>query len=148
VPEHTLSTDAAELLKLYIDKFLPIILAANKATESPFLFPGEGGRQKCYQTLSVQINKLVRKKTGLKTFHLHVVRKIQPKIVIDIDPGARDAARRNGGWADDRMLRKTYEQRNQRAAQERVNDLVQGRKLRAIGPLRRRRKSGGPAKED
>ena len=139
--EHFLTDDAAALLELYVSKYRDIILKANKAAKSPYLFPGAGGEMKCYQTKRVQMSTWIKKHTKL-AFHPHAIRKIVPKIILDVDPSAIEAAISAGGWKDDRMLRKIYGQRMHRATQKRYIELLEGRRMTALGTMRRRRKSG------
>ncbi|MGD9804296.1 MAG: hypothetical protein AB7E81_20140 [Hyphomicrobiaceae bacterium] len=134
-PDQFLSPEAGELLRIFLKSYRPIILHHNKATASPYLFPGRLGRQRHPHTMRQQMNGWIRKHTGLD-FHPHAVRKISPKLILDADPTAIGLAIRSGGWADDRMLRKIYGQKNHRQSQMKINEFVQGRRLRAISTLR------------
>ena len=78
------------------------------------------------------MTRFVRKKTSLKDWHPHLIRKISPKITLDADPGALEVARRTGGWANDRMLHQVYGQRVHRASQARYLELLEGRRLSSI----------------
>lgn len=140
-PDQFLSPEAATLLRIFLDKYRPILLRHNKAEDSPYLFPGAGGRMRHPHTLRVQMNRFVRR-LGLD-FHPHAVRKITPKVILDEDPTAIGIAVRSGGWADDRMLRKVYGQKNHRRSQLKINEFVQGRRLRAMATLRTPKKDNG-----
>jgi hypothetical protein len=135
--EHFLNQDTAELLQLYIEHYRDIILKTNRATSSPYLFPGMGGEMKCYQTVRNQMGPWIADNTGL-AFHPHAIRKIVPKIILDVDPTAIEAAISAGGWKDDRMLRKVYGQRTHRATQKQYIELLESRRLTSLGTMRRR----------
>ena len=76
-------------------------------------------------------------------FHPHLMRKIMPKIMLDIDPGALEIVRRAGGWASYSMLHKIYAQKQHRVSQEKHNELLEGRHLTAIDNLTTRNRRGG-----
>lgn len=135
-PDQYLSPEAAVLLQLFQDKYRDIILRHNKGVVSPYLFPGRGGGQRHPHTMRQQMNRWIRKETNLD-FHPHAVRKINPKVILDADPTAMELAIRSGGWADDRMLRKIYGQKNHRQSQHKINEFVQQRRLRGISTLRK-----------
>jgi hypothetical protein len=61
-----------------------------------------------------------------------------PKIILDVDPTAIEAAISAGGWKDDRMLRKVYGQRTHRATQKQYIELLESRRLTSLGTMRRR----------
>lgn len=138
-PDQYLSPSAAVLLRLFLDKYRAIILRHNRGSESPYLFPGRGGGQRHPHTMRTQMNRWIRKSTGLD-FHPHAIRKINPKVILDTDPTAIELAVRSGGWADDRMLRKIYGQKQHRKSQLKINDFVVGRRLRAISTVRKSQK--------
>lgn len=152
-PEHFLSDAAQDLLRLYLDNFLPLILEKHKATGSNALFPGRGGKPKSTQCLHKQIVGYVRKHTSLDEFHPHAIRKIVPKITLDADPGALEVARRTGGWSSTTMLHRVYGQTVHRVSQARYLELLQSKRLSAIRgvtgtrtaiPSRRTAKKGKP----
>jgi hypothetical protein len=51
-----------------------------------------------------------------------------------------ELAVRSGGWADDRMVRKIYGQKQHEKSQIMINDFVVGRRLRAISTVRKPKK--------
>ncbi len=143
-PEHFLNKSTMELLRLYVEEYRPLILAANKSPlDLPHLFPGRNGRAKCVTGLRDQMTRFVRQNTSLKHWHPHVMRKIAPKIALDQDPGALDVARRTGGWTDEKMLRGIYGQRVHRASQARYLDLLESQRLTSVRSVNRRTRKGG-----
>lgn len=135
-PDQFLTPEAAALYRMFIDKYRDIILRHNKCdVATPYLFPGRGGKQRHQHTMRQQMNKWIRKHTGLD-FHPHAIRKINPKVILDTDPTALEPAVRSGGWADDRMVRATYGQKQHDKSQMMINDFVVGRRLRAISTVR------------
>ncbi len=139
-PDQFLSPEAAALFRLFVDKYRDIILRHNKCDpETPYLFPGRGGKQRHPHTMRTQMNNWIRKDTGLD-FHPHAIRKINPKVILDTDPTAIELAVRSGGWADDRMVRKIYGQKQHDKSQMKINDFVVGRRLRAISTVRKPKK--------
>ncbi len=141
-PDQYLSPAAAALFRLFIDKYRDIILRHNKCKpDTPYLFPGRGGAQRHPHTMRQQMNRWIRKHTGLD-FHPHAIRKINPKLILDEDPTAIELAVRSGGWADDRMIRKIYGQKQHRKSQIKINEFVTGRRLRAISTVRKAQKRG------
>lgn len=133
VSEH--SSAASALLQLFLKSYRDIILRHNKGTKSVYLFPGRGGGQRHPHTMRQQMNRWIRKNTGLD-FHPHAIRKINPKVILDADPTAIELAVRSGGWANDRMLRKIYGQKQHRKSQLKINEFVQSRRLRSITTVR------------
>lgn len=145
-PDQYLSPEAATLYRLFIGKYRTIILRHNKCpTGTPYLFPGRGGLQRHPHTMRTQMNRWIRKHTGLD-FHPHAIRKINPKLILDEDPTAIELAVRSGGWADDRMIRKIYGQKQHRKSQLKINEFVVGRRLRAISTVRKSKKRGSGKK--
>ena len=145
-PDQFLSPEAAKLYKLFISKYRQNILRHNGcAADTPYLFPGRGGKQRHPHTMRQQMNRWIAKETGLD-FHPHAVRKINPKVILDADPTALELAIRSGGWADDRMLRRIYGQKQHRKSQAMINDFVVGRRLRAISTVRVPSKRGAGKK--
>jgi integrase len=129
--EHFLLPDVAQLLDLYLEKYLPII--AQSASQSLFLFPGKNGVAKVQQTLRVQMTNFVCRHLKLDGFHPHAVRKIVPKIALDEDPSAIEVVRRVGGWKGEKTLRRVYLQKRNRVAQARYVELLEARRLKAFG---------------
>ena len=127
--EHFLLPDVAQLLDLYLEKYLPII--ANGPSHS--LFPGKKGPTKHQQTLRTQMTNYVTRNLKLEGFHPHVVRKIVPKIALDQDPTAVEVVRRVGGWKGEATLRRVYLQKRHRASQVRYVELLETRRLKAFG---------------
>lgn len=139
-PDQFLSPEAAALYRLFVDKYRDIVLRHNKCDpETPYLFPGRGGKQRHPHTMREQMNNWVRKHTGLD-FHPHAIRKINPKVILDTDPTAMELVVRSGGWADDRMPRKIYAQKQNDISQIKINEFVIGRRLRAISTVRKPKK--------
>lgn len=139
-PDQYLSPEAAALYRLFISRHRDVILRHNKCPAgTPYLFPGRGGLQRHPHTMHTQMNRWIRKHTGLD-FHPHAIRKINPKVILDEDPTAIELAVRCGGWADDRMIRKIYGQKQHRKSQLKINEFVVGRRLRAISTVRKSKK--------
>lgn len=126
--EHFLSLDAANLLELYVQEFRPLLVEG----ASPWLFPGYGGKHKVDAALSAQMKKFVNAATGID-FHPHLIRKITTKLYLDADPGGIEVARRCLGHRDVRTTRRAYTQQQQRAAQLRYLEMLESRRLLAIG---------------
>lgn len=145
-PDQFLSPEAAKLYTLFITKYRQNILRHNGCeADTPYLFPGRGGKQRHPHTMRQQMNRWIGRETGLD-FHPHAVRKINPKVILDADPTAMELAIRSGGWADDRMLRRIYGQKQHRKSQAMINDFVVGRRLRAISTVRVPSKRGAGKK--
>lgn len=123
--EHFLTTDAARLLDLYLQRCLPLISRA----PSPFLLPGPDGRPKHHQTLRVQMANYIEKALKIEGFHPHFIRKLVAKLALDQDPSAIEVVRRLGGWKNDKVLRRAYLQRHHRASQAKYLELLEGRRL-------------------
>jgi hypothetical protein len=71
----------------------------------------------------------------LENFHPHLIRKIAVKIIFDLDPNAREVARRSGGWKSDATMQKAYMQRRQRGAQARYLQMLEERRLQSFRPF-------------
>ena len=138
-PDQFLSPEAAVLLRLFINKYRDILLRHNKCpADTPYLFPGRHGKARHPHTMRVQMNKFVGR-LGLD-FHPHAIRKINVKVILDTDPRAMELAVRSGGWADDRMVREIYGQKQHDKSQLMINDFVVSRRLRAISMVRKPKK--------
>lgn len=129
--EHFLDEETADLLDLYLRDYRPLIAPA----ESPWLFPGPNGQPKSYQTLRIQMRNYLTRGIKLENFHPHLIRKIVVKIIFDLDPNAREVARRSGGWKSDATMQKAYMQRRQRGAQARYLKMLEERRLQSFRPL-------------
>lgn len=139
-PDQYLSPEAAALYRLFISKYRDVILRHNQCpADTPYLFPGRGGLKRHPHTMRTQMNRWIRKHTGLD-FSSTRHRKINPKLILDEDPTAIELALRSGGWADDRMIRKIYGQKQHRKSQLKINEFVVGRRLRAISTVRKSKK--------
>jgi hypothetical protein len=126
--EHFLSEDATSLLHLYLKRYRSRI-AKNPG---PWLFPGAGGGHKTENTMGTQLSKWVREELGID-YHPHLIRKIMPKLYLDIDPGGLEVVRRQLGHKSNEMLYGVYLQRVSRASQKKYADTLEGRKLTALG---------------
>ena len=141
--EHILTEDTARLLRLYVEVYRPLITAET----SEWLFPGGKGGHKTENTLGTQLSRWIRGELGI-LFHTHLMRKIVPKLYLDLDPGGLEVARRLLGHRSDEMLRKTYLQKVHRASQQKYVDALEDRRLSAFGLARigaRRAKRGAHA---
>jgi integrase len=125
--EHYLSSDAAALLDLYVQDFRPLLTPV----DTPWLLPGYGNGHKADAVLSAQMKKFINRATGID-FHPHLIRKITTKILLDADPASIEVARRCLGHRDARTTRRAYTQQQQRAAQLRYLDMLEGRRLVAL----------------
>ena len=129
--EHILTEDTAKLLRLYVEVYRPLI----KADASEWLFPGGKGGHKTENTLGTQLTRWVRGEVGI-AFHPHLMRKIVPKLYLDMDPGGLEVVRRLLGHRSDEMLRKTYLQKVHRASQQKYVHALENRRLSAFGLTR------------
>jgi integrase len=129
--EHILTEDAAKLLRLYVKAYRPLITA----NTSDWLFPGSNGGHKAENTLGTQLTRWIRCEVGIP-FHPHLMRKIVPKLYLDMDPGGLEVARRLLGHRSDEMLRKTYLQKVHRASQQKYVHALEDRRLSALGASR------------
>jgi len=125
--EHFLNEDSKDLLEFYVQKFRPLLAAG----PSPWLFPGRRGRAKVAAAFSTQMKRFVSKAVGVD-FHPHLMRKIAVKIVLDANPAEIEIARRQLGHAHANTTRKSYTQHQQRAAQQRYLEVLEGRRLVAL----------------
>jgi integrase len=126
--EHILTADAAKLLRLYVEVYRPLITAET----SDWLFPGSKSRHKTENTLGTQLARWIRGEIGIP-FHPHLMRKIVPKLYLDMDPGGLEVVRRLLGHRSDEMLRKTYLQKIHRASQQKYVQALEDRRLSAFG---------------
>ena len=125
--EHFLSDDAKELLELYVKEFRPLMVSG----PSPWLFPGRRGQPMVAAAFSTDMKRFVHGAVGID-FHPHLMRKIAVKIVPDANPAEIEIARRQRGHAHANTTRKSYTQHQQRAAQQRYLDILEGRRLVAL----------------
>jgi integrase len=125
--EHSLNEDTQDLLELYVQKFRPLLAAG----PSPWLFPGRRGRAKVAAAFSTQMKCFVSKAVGVD-FHPHLMRKIAVKLVLDANPAEIEIARRQLGHTHANTTRKSYTQHQQRAAQQRYLEVLEGRRLVAM----------------
>jgi len=126
--EHILTEDAAKLLRLYVGVYRPLITAET----SDWLFPGSKSGHKTENTLGTQLARWIRGEIGIP-FHPHLMRKIVPKLYLDMDPGGLEVVRRLLGHRSDDMLRKTYLQKIHRASQQKYVHALEDRRLSAFG---------------
>jgi integrase len=125
--EHLLHDDAAALLDVYVEGYLPLLRTGPRR----WLWPGENDRHKDPGPFRQQMKRFLREHVGID-FHPHLVRKVVTKILLDDDPGAIEIARRCFGHRDDRTTRKAYTQKQNRAAHERYLKALDQRRLGAI----------------
>ena len=125
--EHFLSDDAKELLELYVKEFRPLLVSG----PSPWLFPGRRDQPMVAAAFSTDMKRFVHGAVGID-FHPHLMRKIAVKIVLDANPAEIEIARRQLGHAHANTTRKGYTQHQQRAAQQRYLDILEGRRLVAL----------------
>lgn len=87
--ERELSADAARLIKVYIEAYLPLL------SERPtgFLFPGKSGRPKVQSCLSDQIKRTLKRSVGID-MNPHLFRHFDAKLILDHQPGNYELARR------------------------------------------------------
>jgi integrase len=135
--EHFLNQDTVDLLRLYVEDFLPIL---TKRNPSVYLFPGRGGQPKTPQVFRLQMNKFVREGTGLDGFHPHAIRKITSKIYLDQDPGGMEVVRRNLGDTEE-VARTVYAPRVHRASQRKYVQALENRRLTALASMTRVQKT-------
>lgn len=135
--EFYLTDAAAELLDSYLTDFRPLIMARNRATRSEYLFPGLNGRAREASGVRQKVKRYIADAKISDRFHPHFMRKLMPKIVLDIDPTAIEIVRRAGGWQSLKMLYSTYAQKTHRVSQERHNQLLEARQLSALANLSR-----------
>jgi integrase len=128
--EHILTEDTAKLLHLYVQVYRPLV----RAEAGEWLFPGQCGH-KTENTLGDQLARWIRGELGI-AFHTHLMRKIVPKLYLDIDPGGLEVVRRLLGHRSDQMLRKTYLQKVHRASQQKYVHALEDRRLGAFGLAR------------
>ena len=128
--EHILTEDTAKLLHLYVEVYRPLI----QAEAGKWLFPGKRGH-KTENTLGDQLARWIRGELGI-AFHPHLMRKIVPKLYLDMDPGGLEVVRRLLGHRSDQMLRKTYLQKVHRASQQKYVHALEERRLSAFGLAR------------
>ena len=128
--EHILTEDTAKLLHLYVEVYRPLI----RAEAGEWLFPGKRGH-KTENTLGDQLARWIRGELGI-AFHAHLMRKIVPKLYLDMDPGGLEVVRRLLGHRSDEMLRKTYLQKVHRASQQKYVHALEDRRLGAFGRTR------------
>ena len=133
-----LSDDAARLLGEYLHNWRPIIIEARNAGDTNLMFPGKNGRVKDHSGFRSLMKKYIENGAGIP-FHPHLIRKIVPKIVLDIDPSAMEILRRAGGWKSLAMLHRVYGPRVHRASQEKYLNLMEGRRLTALSGLKDRK---------
>ncbi len=81
--ERELSTETAELLRLYLTEYRPRL----PGSEGSYLFPGVTGRIRARSQFGEGLSRAFRKDTGLE-LNPHLIRHALAKIVIDRDPGA------------------------------------------------------------
>lgn len=129
--EHILTEDAVKLMQLYVQVYRPLIIAQT----SEWLFPGGKGGHKTENTLGTQLARWIRGEIGIP-FHPHLMRKIVPKLYLDMDPGGLEVVRRLLGHRSDEMLRKTYLQKVHRASQQKYVHALESRQLSAFGVKR------------
>ncbi len=140
--EAFLNDDAAALLDIFIKDYRRHIVEKNSAGDSQLLFPGRDGAVRDPSTVQMQMKRFVKDGTGIP-FHPHLIRKLMPRIILDIDPGAMEVVRRAGGWKNFDMLHKIYGPKNHRVSQEKYNDLLESRRLSALGVMQGKKRRGG-----
>jgi integrase len=87
--EFELPRESRELLKLYIEEYLPRLTKSSKT----WLIPGRGDNPKVPAVLSKQITDIIFKETGL-VIHMHLFRHIAAKLFLDNNPGQYEVIRR------------------------------------------------------
>src|SRR5262245_42686309 len=80
---------------------------------------------------SADMKRFINDAVGID-FHPHLMRKISVKIMLDGDPAAIEIARRLLGHSHTSTTRASYTQHQQRAAQQRYLDVLEGRRLSAL----------------
>lgn len=118
---------AANLLRLYLDEYRPLL--ADR--ESAWLFPGRKENHKHAHVLSKQMKQFIWDGAGIR-FHPHLIRKIVTKLILDDDPNQIETARILLGHSDTRATRAAYAQAQNRVAQGRYADALEKRRLAAL----------------
>lgn len=80
--------EVAEHVRLYVDEFRPRLVEG----VDPWLWPGRGGRHKHVVTLRYQFCRAVRTETGIEVTP-HLIRKIGPRLFLEIHPEMREIIR-------------------------------------------------------
>jgi len=131
--EHFLHEDAAAMIELYLAQYRLLLVDGT----SPWFFPGRMDKHKDPAVLRRQMQKFIRDGAGVE-FHPHLIRKIVAKIYLDAEPGGIEIVRRCLGHRDTRTTRAIYTQQQQRAAQRKYLDALEGRRLEALRPYFKR----------
>src|SRR5262249_41814913 len=101
--EAPLPPEVAQPLRDYLDRWHPLLAGP----ESPWLFPGKGGRPKGTGLFSMQIKRLVFERIGLELTP-HTFRRLSTSIVLEEKPGAYGLAARINGHKDVNTTYRVY----------------------------------------
>ena len=87
--EFELPEETVDILAWYVREWRPLLLSE----PSDALFPGENGKAKNPNTLSVQVKNVIKRYLGIE-FNMHLFRHAGGKIFLDAKPGQYEVVRR------------------------------------------------------
>ncbi len=110
-----------KMLDIYIKKYRPLLTSV----ESPWLFPGRGGRSKCRERVAHQVSEACKCEAGLLA-HMHLFRHIAAKLYLDKHPGAYGVVQRLSGHKLLQTTIGTYAGMEQRATVAHYDNVILG----------------------
>jgi hypothetical protein len=109
---------SAELLQFYLERCLPLL---NHGT--PWLFPGNEGNHKQENALGGQIQRFIKRHTGL-TVNPHLFRSIAAIIILNRNPGAYEDVAQVLGTKTVSIIIKHYCREETKAALKRYDEII------------------------
>jgi integrase len=109
---------SAELLRFYLERGLPLL-----SHGTPWLFPGTEGNHKRPNALGGQIQRFIKKHTGL-TVNPHLFRSIAAIIILNRNPGAYEDVAQVLGTKTISIIIKHYCREETKAALKRYEEII------------------------
>jgi integrase len=120
--EFELSVETAAMLRLYRDRYRAVLVEARGST---LLFPGRKGGHKHHVTLSQQLCRTVRARTGIR-LHPHLYRHIAAYIYLRAHPGDFETVRQLLGHTSIDTTRRFYADFDRFFAQHQYLKVLEG----------------------
>jgi integrase len=120
--EFELSVATAAMLRLYRERYRPVLAEAQGST---LLFPGRKGGHKHHVTLAQQLCRMVRARTGIR-LHPHLYRHIAAYIYLRAHPGDFETVRQLLGHTSIDTTRRFYADFDRSFAQHQYLKVLEG----------------------
>lgn len=132
--EFELPEETVDILAWYVREWRPKLLTE----ENDALFPGENGKSKNPNTLSIQVTDAIKRYLGIE-FHMHLFRHAGGKIFLDSKPGQYEVVRRVLGHKSLATTTSIYTGAETRSAGQLFAQVINDRRLDLEAELKTKR---------